>query len=59
MIAGLTDEEFETLRSQATTMGEQRIKQIIEIFLAAQEKIKYSPIPQLPLEIALVSSCSL
>jgi len=40
-------------------MGEEKIKNIIDIFLEAQGKIKYSPIPQLPLEIALVESCSL
>lgn len=59
MIAGLTDEEFEVLRTQTLAMGEEKIKNIIDIFLEAQGKIKYSPIPQLPLEIALVESCSL
>ncbi len=57
MITGLTNEEFEILRTQTTTMGEPTIKKAIEIFLDAQGKIKYSPIPQLPLEIAIVESC--
>ncbi len=59
MIAGLTDEEFEILRRQTLAMGEPKIKQTIESFLAAQDRIRYSPIPQLPMEIALVESCSL
>lgn len=59
MIAGLTDEEFEILRSQTLAMGEEKIKTVIDLFLEAQSKIKYSPIPQLPLEIALVESCAL
>ena len=57
MIVGLTDEEFETLKGQTLAMGEEKIKKVIEAFLAAQEKIRYSPIPQLPLEIAIVESC--
>lgn len=59
MITGLTDEEFEILRRQTATMGEPAVKKTIEIFLDAQGKIKYSPIPQLPLEIAIVESCAL
>lgn len=59
MIAGLTNEEFEILRKQTLAMGEAKIKKIIDIFLAAQDKIRYSPIPQLPLELAIVESCTI
>lgn len=59
MFPGFTDEEFEILRTQTLTMGEAKIKKVIEVFLEAQSKIRYSPIPQLPLEIALVESCAL
>jgi len=58
MIAGLTDEEFETLRNQTLAMGEPTIKKTIEIFLEANDRIRYSPIPQLPLELAIVDSCA-
>lgn len=58
MITGLTDEEFELLRGQTIAMGEAKIKKTIEIFLSAQEKIRYSPIPQLPLELAIVEVCA-
>ncbi len=59
LIAGLTDEEFARLQELAQTLGQQNIKQIAEIFLAAQEKIRYSPIPQLPLELAAVEACAI
>lgn len=56
MIVGLTDEEFELLRQQTLAMGEPKIKKIIDIFLDAQDRIRYSPIPQLPLELAIIDS---
>jgi len=59
MITGLTDEEFESLRKVTLALGDARIKKIIEVFLAAQDRIKYSPIPQLPLELAIIESCSI
>jgi DNA polymerase-3 subunit gamma/tau len=59
MIVGLTDEEFEILRRQTLAMGEVRINKTTEIFLSAQDKIRYSPIPQLPLELAIVDSCAI
>lgn len=59
MIVGLTDDEFEILRGQTLAMGEARINKTIEIFLSAQDKIRYSPIPQLPLELAIVDSCAI
>jgi DNA polymerase-3 subunit gamma/tau len=58
MVAGLTDEEFETLRGITDAFGP-KLKQTIEIFLAAEDRIRYSPIPQLPLELAIVESCAL
>jgi DNA polymerase-3 subunit gamma/tau len=59
MIAGLTDEEFELLRKLTMTIGEVKLKKMIEIFLSAQDKIRYSPIPQLPLELAIVEVCGI
>jgi len=59
IIAGLSDEEFENLRQMTQALGQEKIKKVVEIFLSAQEKIRYSPIPQLPLELAIVESCGL
>jgi DNA polymerase-3 subunit gamma/tau len=59
LVTGLTDEEFEKLKIQTTALGTQKLQKIIELFLAAQDKIKYSPIPQLPMELAIISSCAI
>ncbi len=54
LFGGLTKEEFENLKNQSEKIGESEIKKALELFLEAQNKIKYSPIPQLPLELAIV-----
>jgi len=59
LVTGLTDQEFEKLKTQTAALGTPKLQKIIELFLLAQDKIKYSPIPQLPLELAIVSACSL
>ena len=55
--AGLTDEEFAKLKIQVTALKIERLRKFIELFLSAQEKIRYSPIPQLPLELAIIEAC--
>ena len=54
LFSGLTKEEFDNLKKQSEKIGESEIKKALELFLEAQNKIKYSPIPQLPLELAIV-----
>jgi len=54
---GLTKEELEKLAMQIQNLKEQEIYRILETFLAALNKMKYSPIPQLPLELAIVEIC--
>lgn len=55
--SGLTNEEFARLKQQTAGLKIDRLKKVIELFLAAQDKIRYSPIPQLPLELAAIESC--
>ncbi len=57
LASGLTAEEFKRLKDQAGELKIDRLRKIIELFLAAQEKIRYSPIPQLPLELAIIEAC--
>ncbi len=57
IISGLTREEFQKLKEQSGVFKEEEIKKIIKLFLEAQNKMKYSPIPQLPLELAIIESC--
>jgi DNA polymerase-3 subunit gamma/tau len=53
-LSGLTKEEIQKMKEQSLKIKEESLKKILEIFLEAQNKIKYSPIPQLPLELAIV-----
>lgn len=57
ILAGLTKEEFEELKERVARVREEQIRKILEIFLEAENKMKYSPLPQLPLELAIVEIC--
>lgn len=57
IITGLTREEFVKLQTQAVTFKESELQKIINLFLDAKSKMKYSPVPQLPLELAIIESC--
>ena len=56
IITGLTKEEFEKLKIQATAFKEEELRRIIELFLEAENKMRYSPILQLPLELAIIEA---
>jgi DNA polymerase-3 subunit gamma/tau len=56
IITGLTKEEFQNLKKQVSNISEQQIQKILNSFLEASGKIKYSPIPQLPIELAIIES---
>ena len=53
---GLTKEEIEKLKNQVKNMEQKKILKTIELFLDASNKMKYSPIPQLPIEIAIIET---
>jgi len=50
----LTKEEIEKLRDQIKNFSEDEICRILETFLDASNKMKYSSILQLPLELAII-----
>jgi DNA polymerase-3 subunit gamma/tau len=56
IITGLTKEEFQKLKEQTDTFKEGEIRQILNLFLEAENKMKYSPIPQLPIELAIIEA---
>ena len=58
IIVGLTKEEQENLRSLVDKFQPGQIRGMLDIFLDAENKMKYSPIPQLPLELAIVDIIS-
>jgi DNA polymerase-3 subunit gamma/tau len=53
---GLTKEEKERLQQQADSFKEEDLQKTIELFLEAENRMKYSSIPQLPLELATIES---
>ncbi len=57
IVIGLTKEDLAELQEKAKAFSEEEIRRILDNFLEAENKIKYSSIPQLPLELAIVESC--
>ncbi len=58
IITGLTKEELEKLQKQTESFTEEELRKMVELFIDAENKIKYSSIPQLPLELAIIESCA-
>ena len=56
LITGLTKEELVKLQEQSTAFKENELQRILNLFLEAQNKMKYSSIPQLPLELAIIEA---
>lgn len=54
IILGLTEEEKGSFKKQAKSLGGEKIHKMIDVFLDAENKMRYSSIPQLPLELAIV-----
>lgn len=55
----LTPEELAHLKSQIINLNEKTIRQMLDLFLQAENKAKFSPIPQLPIELALMEIISI
>ena len=57
ILFGLTKEQMEKLKIQAESLKEEEIKKFLNLFLEAKNKMRYSSIPQLPLELVIVEVC--
>ena len=57
IISGLTKEELQKLEEQVKVFKEEELHRIIRLFISAETQTKYSSIPQLPLELAIIESC--
>ena len=57
LVAGLTKEELEKLGKQANSFQEKELSRILTLFLEAENKMRFSPIIQLPLELAIIEYC--
>ena len=56
IVVGLTKEEFQKMQEQADSFKEEELRRIVDLFLEAENKMKYSSIPQLPLELAIIEA---
>jgi len=54
LIVGLTKEEQEKIKFLSEKFTQEELQQILNLFLEAENKMRYSSIPQLPLELAIV-----
>ena len=54
--AGLTKEELERMTKQAKGFEEKELSRCLNLFLEAENKMKFSPIQQLPLELAIIEA---
>ena len=57
IITGLTKEEFKILEKHSSSFEEKDLRHILNLFMEAENKMKYSSILQLPLELAIIESC--
>ena len=57
LTANFTAEETETASLQAQKLTEKQIYDIIREFITASNSVKTAPLPQLPLELAVVALC--
>ena len=52
--SGLSEEEITKLGEQAGKLAEKDIQKMLELFIDAENKMKYATILQLPLELVVV-----
>jgi len=52
--SGLSVEEIEKMKAQMTNLTEKDIQKMLQLFIDAENKMKYSSILQLPLELAII-----
>jgi DNA polymerase III delta subunit len=56
-VAELEKDMQDLVKQQAKGFSAEDLRKTLKLFLEAEKKIKYSDIPQLPLEIAIIESC--
>ena len=52
--SGLSIQELEKLNTQTASLMQKDIQNMLELFISAENKIKYSAVTQLPLELAVI-----
>jgi len=54
ILAGLTEEDFKSMKRQSEDFSSEDLVNNLEIMIETQNKMKYSTILQLPLELAII-----
>lgn len=54
--SGLSTEEIAKMKEQISKFSEKEIQKMLELFIDAENKIKYAVIPQLPIELAIIEA---
>ena len=57
--SGFTEEECEKIKAQSESFEMEEIQKILDLFIEAENKMKYASIPQLPLELAIIEATGL
>lgn len=57
VLSVLSEEEAENLKDNINEVDGDRVSAVLKEFLRASNQLKYSSIPQLPVELALLDSC--
>ena len=53
--SGMSAQELEKMKTQTSSLSQKDLQNILELFIDAENKIKYSAISQLPLELAILN----
>ena len=56
--SGLATQELEKLKTQTANLTQKDLQTMLELFIEAENKIKYSAVAQLPLELAIIDITS-
>ncbi|MFA6189976.1 MAG: DNA polymerase III subunit gamma/tau [Candidatus Staskawiczbacteria bacterium] len=54
--SGLSNQELEKMKTQIANLTQKDLQEMLEFFIDAENKLKYSAIPQLPLELAIINA---
>jgi len=53
--SGLSKQEIDKMKSQTASLTQKDLQDMLELFIDAENKIKYSAVQQLPLELAVIN----
>ncbi len=53
--SGLSAQELEKMKAQTASLAQKELQDMLELFIDAENKIKYSAVSQLPLELAIIN----